>query len=501
MIGSLSFKRPLNFIFTILAVCVFLSSLVLVLLQKNHIFKHYHSLHNTHTQNIASFIQKDINANEESLLYLKSELVEKYKEKNSKMSDGELSAFLTSHLRLLPDILAIITSTPEDREVHVPYASSTDSVDHKTRPWYIAGQISAGDVVFTEPYTDLNTSRKIYSMSLPVSGSDGKHFGVVSFDIDVIKGERSLKKLASPLPNTKYLITREGSVVLSSDSKDELTHIPDVMSNIGEYNGTFYLPDTKAYYYYYHISHPDWYLLIKVDRSEYSNIAYNKNFPIFIITTILLLVLATCWWSMRTILNNIYIRITGSIQNGIIEKKAADELLVEKIKNTTLQMDHVKSESLTDSLTGLKNRRAFDADIQKKSSNNNAILALIDIDNFKLINDSFGHTTGDIVLKTVASFGMRLCGLSDITLYRYGGEEIAVIFTDVNLDDAIKWLENWKNEVKHRQFREPNLKVTFSGGVCVLSDKKAEDAIAIADGYLYQAKSMGKDRIYDGTKI
>ncbi|VFS83164.1 Probable diguanylate cyclase YcdT [Kluyvera cryocrescens] len=60
-------------------------------------------------------------------------------------------------------------------------------------------------------------------------------------------------------------------------------------------------------------------------------------------------------------------------------------------------------------------------------------VALIDIDNFKSINDTYGHATGDMVLKTVSDIGLRLRGMENITLYRYGGEEIAVLFQGINL--------------------------------------------------------------------
>jgi diguanylate cyclase (GGDEF) domain len=144
---------------------------------------------------------------------------------------------------------------------------------------------------------------------------------------------------------------------------------------------------------------------------------------------------------------------------------------------------------------GLNNRRAFDTDLASQSQDPANVLALIDIDNFKQANDKYGHDKGDTVLKVIADYGMRLRGLESIQLYRYGGEEIAVIFNHVSLAQAKAWLESWQDAVKTRQFREPDLNVTFSGGVCYMEGHTPVEIIKNADRLLYQAKQTGKDRI------
>ena len=157
-----------------------------------------------------------------------------------------------------------------------------------------------------------------------------------------------------------------------------------------------------------------------------------------------------------------------------------------------------KNEALTDGLTELKNRRAFDNDIEFHQQSSDLCVALIDIDNFKSINDTYGHATGDMVLKTVSDIGLRLRGMENITLYRYGGEEIAVLFQGINLEEAQAFLDRWRETCAQRRFREAKLHVTFSGGVSAKGSLSMEEALGLADKRLYQAKRSGKNQILSG---
>jgi hypothetical protein len=115
-----------------------------------------------------------------------------------------------------------------------------------------------------------------------------------------------------------------------------------------------------------------------------------------------------------------------------------------------------------DALTGCKNRRAFDSDIAELlNAQQPFALALVDIDNFKSINDTLGHLTGDIVLRNVARKGSRLCShiTSRLPLRRrrvrgnLPAEQIGL--------RSHYW--NWRTAVEKRVWREENLRVTFSG--------------------------------------
>lgn len=156
-------------------------------------------------------------------------------------------------------------------------------------------------------------------------------------------------------------------------------------------------------------------------------------------------------------------------------------------------------EALTDPLTGLPNRRAFDQAVENverlrsgKNASSSLALLLIDIDHFKRVNDKWGHFFGDKVLRSVADTISRQVRLED-TVARYGGEEIAVILPARSRFDACKVAERIRLAIESAN-RQSN--ITVSIGVAADEDRVAFDEIfKAADRALYQAKENGRNRI------
>ena len=122
-------------------------------------------------------------------------------------------------------------------------------------------------------------------------------------------------------------------------------------------------------------------------------------------------------------------------------------------------------------------------------------LALVDIDNFKSINDTWGHLNGDIVLRNVAREGLQVLQSLEISLYRYGGEEFAVVFPAEHIDNARTLLETWRVNVERRTWREDGLTVTFSAGLGEWNMEPLDKLVVSVDEALYKAKQQGKNRI------
>jgi diguanylate cyclase (GGDEF)-like protein len=149
-----------------------------------------------------------------------------------------------------------------------------------------------------------------------------------------------------------------------------------------------------------------------------------------------------------------------------------------------------------DALTNCKNRRAFDGDIAALMNGHQPFaLALVDVDNFKSINDTWGHLNGDIVLRNVAREGIQVMQPHTLSVYRYGGEEFAVLFPHISLTDATALLEQWRKNVEGRSWREEGLSVTFSAGLGEWHMEPLEQLIVSVDEALYKAKQQGKNRI------
>jgi diguanylate cyclase (GGDEF)-like protein len=161
--------------------------------------------------------------------------------------------------------------------------------------------------------------------------------------------------------------------------------------------------------------------------------------------------------------------------------------------------------SNTDDLTGLYNRRYFDEAFDrewKRSGRNNSLLSviLLDIDHFKIINDTFGHQVGDKYLKKTAAILTSVFKRDYDIVARYGGEEFIVLLPGINTDQASQLAEKVKKRIESMTTYHRGKKVgtTISAGImcCVPNFNTSSDSIiSCADQALYMAKEGGKNRV------
>ncbi|RMH48014.1 MAG: GGDEF domain-containing protein [Gammaproteobacteria bacterium] len=172
------------------------------------------------------------------------------------------------------------------------------------------------------------------------------------------------------------------------------------------------------------------------------------------------------------------------------------------IRNALLYQEALAA-SLKDGLTGVGNRRAFDDTLKRefqKSRRNGRPMSLIvfDIDHFKKINDTIGHSGGDIVLKQVAQTLQKNLRISD-QIFRYGGEEFVILLTDTDLPTARLVAERLRQSIEALPIAindNNRIRVTISGGVTAIHDQDTPEAIfQRADNALYQAKTGGRNQI------
>ena len=168
-------------------------------------------------------------------------------------------------------------------------------------------------------------------------------------------------------------------------------------------------------------------------------------------------------------------------------------------------LEDVRREAITDAMTGIFNRRLFDIRLREEAalaqkSGHNLSLLMIDIDNFKKFNDTYGHLIGDLILKLLAGMLTDTIKGRD-TAARYGGEEFAVILPDTSLQNAVKVGEAIcarvkEKELKNRSTGENMGRITISIGIsCYLLGEDLSDFVTRADAALYAAKHAGRDRV------
>lgn len=176
-----------------------------------------------------------------------------------------------------------------------------------------------------------------------------------------------------------------------------------------------------------------------------------------------------------------------------------------EISNLQQSLEAIRAESLTDPLTGLGNRKYFDRMIgmavqSALASGEPLCLLLFDIDHFKSFNDSYGHLTGDQVLRLVGLSLKQTIKGQDITA-RYGGEEFAVVLPDTALRQALTVADHIRRAVMAKELKKKSTgeilgRVTISVGVSMLKEGDDTDAlIERADACLYAAKRNGRNRV------
>ncbi|MCX7795761.1 MAG: sensor domain-containing diguanylate cyclase [bacterium] len=181
----------------------------------------------------------------------------------------------------------------------------------------------------------------------------------------------------------------------------------------------------------------------------------------------------------------------------------AIELFTELIDSRTLkkELETLRSLAFIDELTGVLNRRGFEYFLGEKKRESERFkkifgVLFVDIDDFKLINDTYGHKMGDKVLKMVAETLKSNLKINDIVA-RYGGDEFVVI-SEITDRDEFKSLANRISIVINSSFIEENgkiIRVSVSIGGAISKGKDLEMVLEKADNLMYVSKAKGKNRV------
>lgn len=160
------------------------------------------------------------------------------------------------------------------------------------------------------------------------------------------------------------------------------------------------------------------------------------------------------------------------------------------------RIDRLKAAAEIDVLTGVRNRRGFlDALPSLLSAGQRSVVALIDLDHFKTVNDRFGHHDGDRILTVFAERLERGIRRSDICA-RWGGEEFAVLLPDIEMGAAHRVMERLRMSLHRDPISIGDFRLTFSCGLAAAGDPDAlNTALREADIALYQAKAGGRDMV------
>lgn len=357
---------------------------------------------------------------------------------------------------------------------------------------------------YSKPYKDIFTNNDhstayTISVSMNLFDENIKRYGIIAFDLDLIAMSQVLKHVTAPFNGNFLVASMDGIVIMDPSEKQLFRHkVPlEWMNKMTELEGDFYDEKEGKYIFYHTFSNPDWAAMTIVDAEEYdefiNSALYRLSFVILFCIIFYLVLILLFRIYMREILARFYMGVSGVTYDV---KETNLENIYKKIKKNQVDLQEAQRVSGEDGLMGIGNRRKFDARLEELINSATPFhLAIIDLDNFKSINDTWGHDVGDQVLKYVSKTGKAVLE-PDNDLYRFGGEELVAIFPTDRSDEVEELMECWRHTITQRQWREEGLHVSFSGGLARWQEgESAEQVLKRADSHLYTAKHQGKNQI------
>ena len=196
-------------------------------------------------------------------------------------------------------------------------------------------------------------------------------------------------------------------------------------------------------------------------------------------------------------------RSVAALEAAADERRRYQSQLEDYQQQLEAHLAQIAEQSVTDPLTGLRNRREFLNRLHEEVARSHRYgtplsLAMIDVDNFKRLNDTFGHPVGDAALKQIGAALTATSRNTDLVA-RYGGEEFVVILPGTDPNGAFVLGERFRQGVEQASMNQHHL--TVSVGVASLDGADADNLVSRADAALYCAKAGGRNRVVTSPAV
>jgi diguanylate cyclase (GGDEF)-like protein len=349
-------------------------------------------------------------------------------------------------------------------------------VNNENNKWYFRFKNSETKDEINLDYNSKLTDGLIMFINYKIFDREYKYLGATGVGIKISYIDDLLEMFKQKYMFNVYFFNKSGKTVLAQRDKNKIENISQVehfLENkdkiLSKYSNFFevekgnetYLLNTK------YISELDLYLLVEAKLSDFTNKARSLYYINLLISVFIALIITF--------------------------------IITFIIKKYNKQLEYLAE---YDQLTNINNRRAFTQKINfmfllNRRNNHKICIAFIDIDNFKNINDKYGHTIGDKVLIIVSSIMKNSIRSSDL-IARWGGEEFIIALINSDIEDSKKIINN----IREKLLNDLELKallaeeLTISTGLTSLkNDEGLDEIINRADNGMYKAKNSGKDTI------
>lgn len=361
-------------------------------------------------------------------------------------------------------------------------------------------------VYFSAPYVSVskkpeyNHGVNAITVSMNLFDRHSEFVGNIAFDLNLTALSYILQGQNIPYNGHFKVVAMDGSVIMYSNTKEIFARkVPALWINeVKESSGYFRDEANKKIVFYQAYQNPDWVAFTSVNLDDYNRFLNDS----YIVLIYVMLGCIICYLIMAIIARIYFKQWIDMLYANINDTETNDnprnlEGLCKGIAKKNETLKEAVQAATTDSLTKIGSRRKFELDtLNLFNSGTPFHLAMIDLDNFKKINDTWGHQTGDSVLQTVSRIGFERLG--DVhSIYRFGGEELVALICDLTFAECYELIDSWRYTVAHRKWREQDLTVSFSCGIASSSEcSSIDEIVSTADKFLYQAKESGKNCIY-----
>jgi len=427
-----------------------------------------------------------------------------------------LSDYLGSIRERLPDYEELMVLGPRGGVI----ASSSSTTRGARLPPGWEREIDAGDAVLGAPVWDSVLSMAVMVVAVPIQSGTGGTLGTLAARLNLSSVEAIVSRLAPIGSGRTTLVALDGTVIsgtaaagpataalrLAGAAMTMLLQEPGIVHEYSSYDGLQALGALQP------AGRSGWSVLSEVPvASAYSAITRMRNMTVLLVSADLVVVGLLAW-----LLGIIIIRPLNRLTRGAAEVAAGDLAvdlpvvgsgevgylthafndMVARLRESRATLERL---SVTDGLTGLYNRRHLMERLRNETSRARRTgqpfaVVMLDIDDFKAYNDTYGHLGGDEVLTRVAAVLIASTRQVDCVA-RYGGEEFLLLLPDTGMASAVEVGERIREAVKAERFAGGH--VTVSLGVATFPEFGAspEGVIMSADVALYQAKSSGRDAL------
>ncbi|MCT4704305.1 diguanylate cyclase [Enterobacteriaceae bacterium H16N7] len=418
-------------------------------------------------------------------------------DKNPLMSSLIKNAMMSS-----PYFIAIIISSTEDKFKSYPDIPF-DSFLASEQSWYPKA-VAKDNILFSTTMVTVNDkanqrTNPVLIATKNLLDENAKTIGNITVGINGDESSDILKSKITPFSGEYIVADSSGHVIMSSNKSAVFSRTVEAewLKRAQNLTGHFIDRQSGDMIFYHTYNNPDWVGFTIIPAHAYDEL-FTARYKILILICMVCFILYIigiflCRSYLINFINLVYMKANG-LDAG--PQNSSFEMLSDTVSTKHQQLTNAKKIASVDPLTLAGTRRKFSEDITEFMKQGKLFqLAIIDVDNFKKINDSWGHATGDIVLQYVVKAGENILGQKN-QIYRYGGEEFVILFPGEKHEYSLKLMELWLEDVGNRTWRESELHVTFSGGlVSWKGEKSAEQLIEAADKLMYTAKESGKNKI------